>query len=248
MKEAKIGKHKITMYDAVEELPIHRFHRFNKMILLDSGIGSDMSDVDKHLQKLALLIKSDLAQAVTEIENIRQNIYMVLSECSPKHLAFAALVTSIDGKECNDLSDEGLQRVVDMLSDAKNGEVAATLLAAKKKIDQEMTLYFPKMYEDARQKEYYDKVRNRILLQLTEILTGEDKTKEISAIEGELLTFNKPMKFTGKESAEVLFDKNFERLCVMITQNLGIEAKKLCVSEFYTAIETIQEQNKTKTK
>lgn len=246
MKEIKLGKHTIKMYDSVEELPIYRFHRFNKMILLDSGIGSDMSDVDKHLARLMQLVGDDVSKAMTEIENLRQNIFMILENCNPGHLAFASLVTEIDGTKYDDLSDDGLQRVVDMLGDITHSEVAATMRAAKKKIDEEMMLYFPQMYDDPREKERADKIRRKAMLQLSEIINGTDHSKQIEALDKELLAT--PIRFAGNESAEVKFDKEFEKLCVMITQNMGVEAKKYTVTEFYTAIEMINEQNKKQKK
>lgn len=64
---------------------------------------------------------------------MRQNVYMTLSGVSPKHLSFAVLVKKIDGKECEDISDDALQRIVDTLGDTPINEIAAPFEVAKKK-------------------------------------------------------------------------------------------------------------------
>jgi len=45
-------------------------------------------------------LKSNNAKkALQELQNMRQNMYMVNNEISPRYLAFAALIHSIDGKD-----------------------------------------------------------------------------------------------------------------------------------------------------
>ena len=52
MKTAKIGGHEVELYDGIDTLPVLRFHAFNKMMLIDSGIGSDLSDFDAHAERV----------------------------------------------------------------------------------------------------------------------------------------------------------------------------------------------------
>lgn len=104
------------------------------MLLVDAGIGSDIADFDKHISRIAaFLAKNDNKQAITELENIRQNVYFIQSGVSPRNLAFAVLVKSIDGKPCDDLSDEGLKKIVDMFADVPYKDLAASIEAVKKK-------------------------------------------------------------------------------------------------------------------
>lgn len=51
MRTIKLAGKKVEIYDAIEDLPILRFHKYNKMLLIDAGIGSDLSDFDKHIEK-----------------------------------------------------------------------------------------------------------------------------------------------------------------------------------------------------
>lgn len=73
MKTLKLAGKTIEVYDDIENLPVTRFHKYNKMLLVDAGIGSDIADFDKHISRIAaFLAKNDNKQAITELENIRQ--------------------------------------------------------------------------------------------------------------------------------------------------------------------------------
>ena len=134
MKTLKLAGKTIEVYDDIENLPVTRFHKYNKMLLVDAGIGSDIADFDRHISRIAaFLAKNDNKQAITELENIRQNVYFIQSGVSPRNLAFAVLVKSIDCKPCDDLSDEGLKKIVDMFADVPYKDLAASIEAVKKK-------------------------------------------------------------------------------------------------------------------
>ena len=165
MKKLKLACKTIEVYDDIENLPVTRFHKYNKMLLVDAGIGSDIADFDKHISRIAaFLAKNDNKHAITELENIRQNVYFIQSGVSPRNLAFAVLVKSIDGKPCDDLSDEGLKKIVDMFADVPYKDLAASIEAVKKKIDRELQIYFPRLFDDATVKEYYDQLKRRTVL------------------------------------------------------------------------------------
>jgi hypothetical protein len=112
MKTIKIGKHTVEMYESIEDLPIVRFHKYNKMLLVDAGLGSDLADIDSHIEKtIAFMRTGKQDSAIAELMNMRKAVFFVQMNLSPKHLAFAALIHAIDGKETNDLSDDGLKKV-----------------------------------------------------------------------------------------------------------------------------------------
>lgn len=187
--------------------------------------------------------------AVTELDNMRQNVYFIQNNISPKYLAFAVLVKSINGIQYSDLSDDGLQKIVDMLKDLPVKDVAAQMEAVKKKIENELCMYFPKMFEDAAVKEYYDELRARTLLVLDTIINGEtdEKNEEIEKITTMLLLYNKPAVFSGYDNLEVKYDKQFENMCLTISQYLHVpEPKKFTVLEYYNAFERISELLKQK--
>ena len=224
MKTLKLAGKTIEVYDDIENLPVTRFHKYNKMLLVDAGIGSDIADFDKHISRIAaFLAKNDNKQAITELENIRQNVYFIQSGVSPRNLAFAVLVKSIDGKPCDDLSDEGLKKIVDMFADVPYKDLAASIEAVKKKIDMELQIYFPRLFDDATVKEYYDQLKRRTVLILQTIIDGGSKPereKEIDDITAELITYFNPKSFSGSDSVEIEQDKQFEKMCLMLSQHL----------------------------
>ena len=248
MKTIKIGKRKVVIYDSIEDLPILRFHKYNKMLLIDAGVGSDLADYDRKMEKaLTYLSQSDVEHATTELDNMRQNIYFIQTGLSPKNLAFAVLVKSVDGVECDDLSDDGLTNVLDNFKDVTHKEMTAHIDAVKKKIDEELQLCFPVMFDDATIKEYYDKIKERTIAVLRAIIQGdatEEDSKEISDITNELITYFKPHIFAGKDSIEIRYDKQFDNLCLVLSKNLHVNPKLFTVREYYNAYEYLQEEIK----
>lgn len=134
MKNLLLNKKIIKVYDSIDEMPIVNFQKYNKYLLIDSGIGSDADDVDAHIVKIAKFIKaSNTKKALQELQNMRQNMYMINSEISPKYLAFAALIHSVDGKEVTDLSDDGLKELLNEIKTTKHSTIINFLIWLKKK-------------------------------------------------------------------------------------------------------------------
>lgn len=248
MRTRKIGKHDVVIYDSIDELPIVRFHKYNKMLLIDAGIGSDLADFDAHIQKALAFIKSKPESAAVELDNLRQNVYMIQEELSPRFLAFACLVSEIDGKPCNDLTDEALKNIVQTLSNASVAEIATEISEVKKKIDAELDTYFPSIFDDASVKEYYDQLRRRTLIVLDGIINGESEKQreELARITKELMEYAKPKEFSGSNNLEIQHDKNFNRMCISLSQYVHIDPKGCSVMEFYNAYEYVNEMLKAK--
>ena len=124
-----LGTHKVVMYDSIEELPIVRFQKYNKMLMLDAGLGSDVSALDGHLARVSEYIKAnDLANASAEIDNLRQTLFNVQNGLTPHFMSLIPLMAEVDGEPLTDLSDENIQAVYDRLKDVtmKAYEGAAT--------------------------------------------------------------------------------------------------------------------------
>ena len=247
MKEVKLNGHKVDLYSSIEELPMVRFHKYNKCLLVDAGVGSDLSAFDGHIERVVRYIRSDKREeAAKELENLRQNIYIILQGMSPNHMAFACLVARIDGKVQDDISDEGLQRVMQQLGGAPLKDITANAEAVKKKIDEELVLYFPAVFDDAKSKEYYDLMKQRTKAMLDCILLGDnqERSEKVERLTDKMVTFTKPNSFTGADSLEIEHDKRFEDMCLLISQNLHTDAKKMTVLEYYNTYQYLQEQNK----
>ena len=134
MKEVELNKHKVRVYDSIDELPIVRFHAYNRMLLVDAGIGSDISDFDSHIERVVAYIrKGENDNASKELNNLRQNVYMIMQGQSVRDLSFACLVKSIDGVPCDDLSPEGLEKVLKQLGGSTRKELDEVFHSVKKK-------------------------------------------------------------------------------------------------------------------
>ena len=245
MKTTKIGKYTVELYDSIDELPIKRFHKFNKYLLVDSGIGSDLNDINEHIGRIIRYVdKSDKQKAKVQLENLRQSLYMVSQETNVKHLSFVFLVKSIDGKELTDLSDENIKRIQVQFGDTKLGFFDSLLESIKKKIEDELNVYFPGQFDDSAIKEYYDKIRTRVLLQLDSIIRGTDNKQGIEVINDFLLTLANPKVFSGKESAEIKYDKQFEEMCLFLSHELSVNTDKMSVLQFYNSFEYLKKLKK----
>ena len=248
MVTAKIGKHTVEFYDTIEELPIVRFHKYQKLLLVDAGIGSDIAAFDQRIEKTRrFLMAGKPEQAQQELENMRQCVFLIQSGVNPKHRAFAALVTKIDGQDCTDIGDDALAAITEKLNDVPESELTAQLEAVKKKIDGELTLYFPALFNDSDVKEYYDILRKRTLEILNGIVAGVDDpagAEIVDKLTTALITYSNPKLFTGSDGVEIQFERQFENLCLVLSEQLHVEPKKYSVLEFYNAFDFVKERAK----
>ena len=242
MKKVEIAGRVIMLYESIDEMPIMNFQKYNKCLLIDAGIGSDIDDVDQHIIKIAKYIKSDREKAIQELQNMRQNLYMISSNISPKYLAFAALIHSIDGEVAKDLSDNNLQTIMESLKTVRHTWLIELLTKLKKKISTELELYFPSDFVNPKEREVYDKLKIRALLVLEGIKDGKYKASEIDDIDTYLFSLHKPNSFSGTTSAEIRYDKQFESMCVLIAQKTNMDAKSMTVLQFYSALDSIRQQ------
>ena len=245
MRTIKAGSHTVEIFDSIEELPIKRFHKFNKYLLVDSGVGSDLNDINDKIAKILMYVESaDKSNAKIELENLRQSMFLVSQETNIKHLALMALIKSVDGKEVTDLSDEGLRNLQKIFEEEPLNIFDRLLQSVKKKIDEELNLYFPGQFDDAAVKEYYDRLKSRALLQLDSIIRDKDNRIEIERIDNFLLSLSKPKLFSGKESAEIKYDRQFEDMCLFLTCELHLGIEKITVLQFYNSFDYIKKQRK----
>lgn len=248
MVTAKIGKHNVEYYDAIDELPIVRFHKYQKYLLIDAGIGGDIQAFDARTEKVRrYLMDGQTDNAIKELGNLRQSINLILSGINPKHMAFATLVTKIDGQTFEKITDDAVQRICEILSDVTIKDLAVPLDSAKKKIDTELMLYFPNLFNDAEVKEYFDLLKRRtveILRNISKGLRYPDKTPLIDKINTQLITYTNPKIFAGSDGVEIQFDRQFENLCLALSEQLNVKPKEYTTLEFYNAFDLIQNRAK----
>lgn len=251
MKKVKLNGHKVTIYDSIDELPMVRFHKYSKMLLVDAGVGSDINDFDAHLERATRFIrKGDNENGAKELENLRQCVYLILQEQSVRDLSFACLVAEIDGKPTDDLSEQGLCEVCKMLGGTPRVDFTRELDDVKKKIDSELTTYFPDLFDDAGAREYYDTMKRRTVAVLENIIEGETEARDrmIESMTEMMVLYVKPKTFAGRQSVEIQHDKEYESMCLTISRETHADAKKMTVMEYYNAYEYIRRMAKERQK
>lgn len=248
METEKIGRHTVEFYGDIKELPVVRFQTYQKLLLIDAGIGGDIASVDKRLERTRrFLMAGQPKEAERELENLRQCIFLVQSSVLPKHRAFAALVTKIDGESFAEVTEAGLDRVTELLKDAPVGEVDAAMRAAKKKIEDDLLLYFPAVFNTGASREYFGLLRARALAILRGITEGTEHpagTQEVEDITTRMATLDEPRVFNGPNGIEVQTDRNFEDVCLVLSEQLHINPKTCTVFEYYNAYEFMQRRAK----
>ena len=241
-----MGRHTLELYDAIDEMPIGRFHRFNRCLMVDAGIGGDIAAVDAHLAKAIGFMKTEKTDlAVRELENMRQGIWLIQQGIDPKFSAFASLIASVDGRSTEGMSESELDGLLEELKDVPFKVLSSELGEVNKKIDSELELYFPSVFGGGgRSTEWYSCLKRVSLAYLKEILEDADAGEKVKVEEGRMLSMMAPRQFDGSNGAEVQYDREFETMCLAMTQQLHVNVKDMTVMEYYNAYEYLREQSK----
>lgn len=110
-------------------------------------------------------------------------------------------------------------------------------------------LYFPALFSDSRVKEYHDLLRRRTLDILAAIVAGvADPEAEVDTLTTALMTYSNPRLYTGPDGVEVQHDRQFENLCLALSEQLHVRPKDYSVLEFYNAFDFLQERAKASEK
>lgn len=118
MEVVDLNGHEIKFFVSSEVLPIKRFQRFNKYLMIDNDVGSTFEDYDKRTLKLVEFLRKDMKdEAIKELMNRRQMVFNAFEEYSPRNLALAIMVYSIDGQVVEDYSEENLERILKKLDE-----------------------------------------------------------------------------------------------------------------------------------
>ena len=116
MKLVTIGKHQIQIYDSIRQLPIRRYQKFNKHMMIAMEVGDSVADYDKRMARaMGYLGSEDIKSAGIELTNQRQALHNALQEYSPSGMALATMVYSIDSKVYSNYDEDTLNEVLETL-------------------------------------------------------------------------------------------------------------------------------------
>lgn len=240
--------HEILMYVSIQDLPIDRFQLYNRAVLMDAGIGSDLNDFDTRINDLDKLIQHAPNKARIELRNHQQLVHFVISNTSPRLNAFIALIKKIDGKELTDedMTDEGLKRVVDRLAKTRLsiGLVQEFLDNVKKNFENEFEVFFPQKGVSSSASMQYALLRRKLICSCQK-MQGQDVSEQEKQIESDVVGIMEPKVFAGPNGIEVKDVKNFEDAVIYMKQhNVATEPRKMTVLAFFRAAENIEKQAK----
>jgi hypothetical protein len=137
-----------------------------------------------------------------------------------------------------------------MLGGTPRVDFTRELDEVKKKIDSELTTYFPDLFDDAGAREYYDTMKRRTVAVLENIIEGETEARDrmIESMTEMMVLYVKPKTFAGRQSVEIQHDKEYESMCLTISRETHADAKKMTVMEYYNAYEYIRRMAKERQK
>lgn len=83
---------------------------------------------------------------------------------------------------------------------------------------------------------------------IIEKIKGNNVLSDLENVENEIFRLYEPLVFSGANGYEVNEIKSFERTCIMLQQQLNVDAKKMTVLEYFEALNLIKEQIKEQKK
>lgn len=102
--------------ETIKELPIDRYSEFQKYLLQDSGMGSDIESIQRHNEKIDLFLAANkIPEAITERTNQHFNFFFMLNQVNITHCSFAILVSSIKEQPITDYSETNLITICNQL-------------------------------------------------------------------------------------------------------------------------------------
>ena len=143
----------IVYYETPHDLPIRRYQKFNKYLMIAAEVGETLGDYDRRTQRaIVYLNNNDTANAAKELQNRRQAVFNALQEYSPTGLALACMVKSINGQQFNDISNEGLQHILNELDKQQLSRFSLieNIERLKKKLKASLRYIFPKILRTVR--------------------------------------------------------------------------------------------------
>jgi len=252
MTKLQFNGHVLDVHDSIQELPITRFQLYNLNMLIDSGIGSDLSATNNHINKALRLIGSDTDSARTELINLQQNLQFMISKTSPEMNSFVVLIDKINGRKIveEDLTEEGIKEIIAELGRKRfsYANMKAALTRIKKKLDLEFEMFFPELTDSATAKEFYSQLKRRTVLILESIGNESQQIAEqIAEIDEYLFSKIKPSRFDGQQGLEVQMIKNFESTCTLLEfHKLSFNPKSLSTLAFHEKIIALKKLLKKK--
>lgn len=251
MKTTEINGVIVKTYDNPEELPMRRYQRFNKFLMIENEVGSTFEDYKKRSeQEIAYLRNGMIQEAIQELSNRTQMVYNAFMEYSPKGRAMAILVHSIGGTIYKDYTASGLDAILDDLENIGLSQKIATEIVdeTKKKIETALTKYFPSKFKETKidTLEYNSELIKKMTLEVKEIAEGKNEawTKAIQVHEKKMLSIFKTNSWNvnTEGNMEIQMETDFTKYMFSIEEHSNSEVEDMSVFRFYALEEYVSEK------
>ena len=129
----------VVFYDSIAELPITNYHEFQKLSLIDLGIGSTMKSFNQHITKLHAYITQDKkSHAIIELQNMLRGYHSCIQKYNSYSFCILPFIKSVGGNrytlgdldKCKEdiefLSERGLttEKLDDLLVEVKKNSLS----------------------------------------------------------------------------------------------------------------------------
>ncbi len=251
MKKTEINGHIVVTFNDPEELPMRRYQRFNKFLMIANEVGSTFEDFNQRDAKAYAFLKNGLfPEAMQELKNRSQCVYNAFMEYSPKGRAMAILVHSIDDKIYTGHSSSTIDEILDKLEEIglsykQSNEIVNE---AKKKIEQALSKYFPEKFKGNKNTlfEYNSILVKKLLLEVKGILYGglEELKTEIQDHEKKMLSLDTPNSWNvnATDNMEITMESDFDKYLFSISEHTNVDTEQITVFKFYALESYITEK------
>ena len=159
-------------------------------------------------------------------------------------MAFVCLIKTLNGEPVTDFTEGNIRKVLKDL-DRKRltvAKVRAFIDHVKKKIEEELEIFFRELIDTTAAKEHFLQLKKRTSFVLQGLIDGKDYSETVTKIEDRIFQQNPPGVFYGSDGLEVEFVLGFDETCTILNQHVPINPRLLVVREFYKTLETVKEQ------
>ena len=107
----------ITLYEPeIESIPYYNWHRAQRFIILDAGLGSNTADILKRINNINTHLTNERKEdAMQEVQNMTLGVFSALEGIDYESMTFACLVSDINGVHYKIGTDNEVKIVSDMV-------------------------------------------------------------------------------------------------------------------------------------
>lgn len=245
-------RHSLQFFQSIMELPAGRHIEYQCYSAEQAGVGSTEEDAQRHEELAARFgARADKQREQNlELANAHYCRAWVEQNYSPRRMAFASLIATVDGESITDVTEEGLRELLVRLSviGLTNEQVEEALKSVEDAFGAELAHHFPARYDsDVSEIGRAEKLRRRALVMCDYILDQDPAhLTTIEEIDNALLDMVEPEVFeTGDpENAIVLRRVAFAQLCAVIADHGTPEPEKLTLFQLQSRVDYVTKKMK----